>query len=175
MRQECRNSKNVASRSCDWLLIVLAMRARGASLTKTDGKINEESLLLIYHLGMGQKLPNIHCLVDNTLTMYESHLTKTYLKIFGASSCTCIGIAKCLRYNWGSFTKFLGKYLVIFGNGKWAWGIIVVSWVETMVSKEHGVHNWIQKSNCICNCYPKLNNLSWVGNINLLCQYNHGE
>ena len=41
MRQECRTSKSVASRSCDWLLLVLAMRARGAPLTKTDGKIDE--------------------------------------------------------------------------------------------------------------------------------------
>ena len=41
MRQECRTSKSVASRFCDWLLLVLAMRAQGASLTKTDGKIDE--------------------------------------------------------------------------------------------------------------------------------------
>ena len=26
------------SRPCDWLLLVLAMRAQGAPLTKTDGK-----------------------------------------------------------------------------------------------------------------------------------------
>ena len=46
MRQECRTSKSVASRSCDWLILVLAMRAQGAPLTKqnktkTDGKIDE--------------------------------------------------------------------------------------------------------------------------------------
>ena len=41
MRQECRTSKSVAPRSCDWLLLVLAMRARGAPLAKTDGKIDE--------------------------------------------------------------------------------------------------------------------------------------
>ena len=41
MRQECRTFKSVASRPCDWLLLVLAMRARGASLTKTDDKIDE--------------------------------------------------------------------------------------------------------------------------------------
>ena len=41
MRQECRTFKSVASYPCDWLLLVLVMRARGASLTKTDGKIEE--------------------------------------------------------------------------------------------------------------------------------------
>ena len=41
MRQGCRTSKSVAFRSCDWLRLVLAMRARGAPLTKTDGKIDE--------------------------------------------------------------------------------------------------------------------------------------
>ena len=41
MRQEYRTFKSVASRPCDWLLLVLAMRVRGASLTKTDGKIDE--------------------------------------------------------------------------------------------------------------------------------------
>jgi hypothetical protein len=44
-------------------------------------------------LGMGQKLSNIHWLVDKTMTMCESYLTKTYLRISGASSCRCIGIA----------------------------------------------------------------------------------
>ena len=38
MRQEYRSSKSVASRSCDWLLLVLPIGARGAPLTKTDGK-----------------------------------------------------------------------------------------------------------------------------------------
>jgi hypothetical protein len=38
MRQEPRTFKSVASRPCDWLLLVLAMRARGAPLTKTDNK-----------------------------------------------------------------------------------------------------------------------------------------
>ena len=41
MRQECRTFESVASGPCDWLLLVLAMRAQGASLTKTDGKIGE--------------------------------------------------------------------------------------------------------------------------------------
>ena len=40
-RQECRTLTSVASSPCDWLLLVLAMRARGAALTKTDGKIDE--------------------------------------------------------------------------------------------------------------------------------------
>ena len=62
---------------------------------------------------MGQKLSNVHCLVDKAMTMCESNLTKTYLKISGASSCRCIGIAGCLRCNRGSFTWFLGKSLVI--------------------------------------------------------------
>ena len=38
MRQEYRSSKSGASRSCDWLPLVLAIGARGAPLTKTDGK-----------------------------------------------------------------------------------------------------------------------------------------
>ena len=41
MRQECRTFKSVASGPCDWLLLVLAMRAQGASSTKTDGKVYE--------------------------------------------------------------------------------------------------------------------------------------
>ena len=41
MRQEYRTSKSVVSRSCDWLLLVLAMRAQGTPLTKTDGTIDE--------------------------------------------------------------------------------------------------------------------------------------
>jgi hypothetical protein len=101
MRQEYRTSKSIASRSCDWLLLVLAMRPLGASLTKTDGKIG---VRVVRHLGMGQKLSNIHCLVDKPMNMCESYLTKTYLIISGASSCRCIGIAGCLRSNRRSFT-----------------------------------------------------------------------
>ena len=41
MRQECRFFKSIASDHCDWLLLVLAMRAQGASLTKTNDKIDE--------------------------------------------------------------------------------------------------------------------------------------
>ena len=41
MSQECQTFKSVASRPCDWLLRVLAMRARGVPLTITDGKIDE--------------------------------------------------------------------------------------------------------------------------------------
>ena len=48
------------------------------------------------------------------MTMCESYLTKTYLKISGASSCKCIGIPGCLRYNQESFTWGLGKSLVIW-------------------------------------------------------------
>jgi hypothetical protein len=41
MRQEYRTFESVASHPCDWLLLVLDMRVRGAPLTKTDGKIVE--------------------------------------------------------------------------------------------------------------------------------------
>ena len=41
MRQECRTFKSVTSSPCDWLLLVLALRMRGATWTKTDGKIDE--------------------------------------------------------------------------------------------------------------------------------------
>ena len=60
---------------------------------------------------MGQKLPNIHCLVVKTMNMCESYLTKTYLKISRASSGRCIGIAGHLPYNRGSFTRVLGNTL----------------------------------------------------------------
>jgi hypothetical protein len=40
-RQQCRTFKSVVSRPYDWMLLVLAMRARGASLTKTDSKTDE--------------------------------------------------------------------------------------------------------------------------------------
>ena len=40
MREECRTFKSVASRPCDWLLLVLATRAQGAPLTKPDAKID---------------------------------------------------------------------------------------------------------------------------------------
>ena len=73
---------------------------------------------------MGQKLSNIHWLVVKKMTMCESYLTITYLEICGASSCRCIGIAGCVRYNRGSFTQVLGKSLVICYNVKWGGGII---------------------------------------------------
>ena len=41
MRQPCRTFKSVASRPCDWLLLVLAMRPQGAPFTKTDGELDE--------------------------------------------------------------------------------------------------------------------------------------
>ena len=40
---------------------------------------------------MGQKLSNIHWLVEKPMTICESYLTRTYLEISGASSCRCIG------------------------------------------------------------------------------------
>ena len=41
MMQECRTFESVTSRPCDWLPLVLAMRAQGASSTKTNGEIDE--------------------------------------------------------------------------------------------------------------------------------------
>ena len=41
-KQEYRIFQSVASRPCDWLFLVLAMRVRGASLTKSDGKALDE-------------------------------------------------------------------------------------------------------------------------------------
>jgi hypothetical protein len=67
---------------------------------------------------MGQKISNIHRMVDKTMNMRENYLTKTYSTISGASSCRCIGIARCIRYNQESFTQFLGKTLVC-GKVKW--------------------------------------------------------
>ena len=71
---------------------------------------------------MGQKLSNIHCLIDKTMTMRgESYLTKTYLTISGSSSCR--------YYNRGSFTQFLGETLVIWqsrvgrGHNRTVWFI----------------------------------------------------
>ena len=65
---------------------------------------------------MGQKLSNIHWPVDKTMSMCESYLTKAYLEISGASSCRCFERAGRVRYNLnrGSFTRVLGKSLVIY-------------------------------------------------------------
>jgi hypothetical protein len=52
----------------------------------------------------------------------ESYLTHTYSKISGASSCRCIGIARCLRYNQGSFTQFLENTLDLKSGEKGALG-----------------------------------------------------
>ena len=56
MREGCRAFKSVASGPCDWLLLVLAMKAWGASLTNIDGKIDE--WLGIW--GRDKNYPNIH-------------------------------------------------------------------------------------------------------------------
>jgi len=45
------------------------------------------------------------------MNMCESYLTKTYLKISGASSFRCFGIAGCLHYNQASFTRSLENTL----------------------------------------------------------------
>ena len=52
------------------------------------------------------------------MNMCESYLTKTYLKISGASSCRCIGTARCLYYNQGNSTQVLEK-LWLFGKVRW--------------------------------------------------------
>ena len=52
MRQECRTSKRVVSRSCDWLLLVLAMRARRAPLNKNQW---EDRQVVIKAFGDGSK------------------------------------------------------------------------------------------------------------------------
>jgi hypothetical protein len=41
IKQECRTFKSVTSHPCNWLLFGLAMRTRGAPLTKTNGKMDE--------------------------------------------------------------------------------------------------------------------------------------
>ena len=66
---------------------------------------------------MGQTLSNIYWLVDKTMTMCEIYLTRTYLEIAGASSCSCLGIAGHVRYNRGNFTQVLGS-LWLFANVK---------------------------------------------------------
>ena len=102
------------------LLPLLWLVAFSLSYEGTRSSINKNQCKdrwVVRHLGRGQKLSNIQCLVDKTMTMCESYLTKTYLKIFGASSWWCIGIAGCLRYNRGSFTRILGN-LWLFGNVK---------------------------------------------------------
>jgi hypothetical protein len=65
MRQECGTFKSVASCPDDWLLLVLAMRTQGPSLTKSDGKIDESSKAV----GDGKKLSIIHCMVDKAMNM----------------------------------------------------------------------------------------------------------
>ena len=71
---------------------------------------------------MGQKLPNIHCLVGKTMNMCEIYVSKTYLKISRASSYRCIGIAGCIGYNLESFTRFKKK-LWLFGKIGWERGV----------------------------------------------------
>ena len=88
MTQECRTFKNVVSGPFDWLLLVLAMRQRSAPIYKNRWQYR----WVVRRLGMEQKLSNIHCLVHKTMNMCKSYLVKTYLKIFGASSCRCTRI-----------------------------------------------------------------------------------
>ena len=56
--------------------------------------------------------------------MCESYWTETYLKISGASRHRCIGIAGCLCYNRGRFSRLLRKALVVWYIVKWGGGII---------------------------------------------------
>ena len=59
------------------LLLFLAMRARGAPLTKIDGKY-QDGTKTIQHSLVGN-------LVDKTMTMCEFYLIKTHLEIAGRS------------------------------------------------------------------------------------------
>ena len=55
-----------------------------------------------------------HYLVDKLMNTCESYSTKSYSKMSRASSCRCMGIAKCLIYNPERVKPiFLGKTLVI--------------------------------------------------------------
>ena len=54
--------------------------------------------------------------------MCEDDITKTYLTISRASSCRCIGIARCLHYNQESLTQFL-RNIMVMGQVKWEGGI----------------------------------------------------
>ena len=71
MRQECRISKSVASGPCDWLLLDLAMRAQGAPLAETDGKIDEWQGIW----GWDNNYPSCHCSVDKAMNTCESYCT----------------------------------------------------------------------------------------------------
>ena len=79
MRQEYKTFKRVASSPCDWLLLVLAMKVRGAPLIKIDGKVDD---------GKAFGLASKH--IQHVIAWY--YLTRTYLKISKSSSCGCTGI-----------------------------------------------------------------------------------
>ena len=102
---------------------------------------------------MGQKLSNIHCLLDKTMNMRKHHLTWIYLTISGANSRRCIGIAKCLRYNRGNFTRFLGKYLGYLVMSSGEGGIKVVNKGKKLkeIDDMHLVENMAEKNR---SCFP---------------------
>ena len=102
---------------------------------------------------MGEKLSNIYCLVDKTMTMCESFLRKTYLEISETSSCRCIRIAGCARYNRGSFTWVLGKSLVIC-QCQVEGGISVVA---TMCRTQRGSLLFLFGSRWFCMFFGKWN------------------
>ena len=112
MRQECQTFKNVTSSPCDWLLLVLAIRAWGApSINKqknTNGKIDEWKSI------WNKNYPTLFYLVDETMNICESYLTETYLKTSKASSCRCTWIVMCLHDNHESFSWFLEKTSIIW-------------------------------------------------------------
>ena len=88
---------------------------------------------------MGQKLPNIHCLIDKIMNMFENYLTKTYLKISEASSSRCIGIAGYLRHN-----RELYPVVLILAKVRWEGGIRVlcmfkVSYKTEILSLPHEI------------------------------------
>ena len=67
MMQECSTSKSVASRSCDELLLVLALRAQGAPLTS--------SLLSTASFSLGVEIDQTRILKwRKTLQVYLKHL-----------------------------------------------------------------------------------------------------
>ena len=57
--------------------------------------------------------PTCRCLVHKTMNMCASYLTRTYLKISGASSCRCTGIAR-MPLPYLSTHGFLVNTLVIW-------------------------------------------------------------
>ena len=84
------------------------------------------------------KLSNIHRLVDKTMTMCESYLIKSYLKISRTSSCWCITIAGASAITKRALPGFQGR-IWLFGKCNWEWGISVHVKMQASISRP-----WIQ-------------------------------